>query len=161
MISGENPGHIIIQPLRECLTCIPQLARWHHAQWSSLNPGETLAGRVARLEGHAGNQEMPLTWVALDGGKLVGSASLVPSDMEIRPDFEPWLASVFVDPEERSRGIGSQLVQYIMQQARELHFTRLYLFTPDRQTFYQRLGWHHRETISYHETLVNLMDVKL
>jgi N-acetylglutamate synthase-like GNAT family acetyltransferase len=81
--------------------------------------------------------------------------------MEIRPDLEPWLASVFVDPEERGRGIGSQLVEFIMLQARERRFTRLYLFTPDRQTFYQRLGWRLRETLSYHETLVGLMDVKL
>lgn len=161
MYSGENRGSIIIQPLSECRECIPQLAKWHHGQWSSLNPGETLAGRIGRLEVQAANQEMPATWVAFDGTKLVGSASLVPSDMEIRPDFEPWLASVFVNPETRSRGIGSQLVEYIMQQARELEFEQLYLFTPDRQTFYQRLGWSLRETVTYHEMLVKLMEIKL
>jgi GNAT superfamily N-acetyltransferase len=154
---SDLADRITFVPLREHQHHIPQLALWHHGQWAALNPGETLDGRRKRLEGHARNADLPMTWLALDGGVLLGSASLVQSDMEIRPELGPWLASVFVDPEQRGRHIGSLLVEHVAQEARARGFAELYLFTPDRQKFYERLGWRHREAVRYHETLVSLM----
>ncbi len=161
MIGAGDSGGISIEPLGNRREVIPLLARWHHGQWASINPGETLRSRTARLENHAGNVELPLTWVALEEGRLLGSASLVPSDMETRPELEPWLASVFVDPGARGRGVGSLLVKFVMGEARGRGFRQLYLFTPDRQRFYQRLGWRERESLEYRETLVTLMEVDL
>src|SRR5690625_2441062 len=107
-----------IEPLSQHRNWIPQLACWHHAEWAELNPGETLAGRVARLEINAAGDQLPLTWIAFDDENLFGSASLVASDMETRPDLHPWLASVYVAAEHRRKGIGGALVQHVMNEAR-------------------------------------------
>lgn len=150
-----------IEPLGKHRKWIPQLACWHHAQWSDLNPGETLAGRVARLELNATGSELPLTWVAFEDEILFGSASLVNSDMETQPELRPWLASVFVAPEHRRKGIGASLVQHVVNEARERGYESLFLFTPDQQKFYEKLGWRELDQFNYREIQVSLMRIDL
>jgi N-acetylglutamate synthase-like GNAT family acetyltransferase len=82
-----------------------------------------------------------MTVVALSDETLLGSASLIAHDMDTRMDLSPWLASVYVTPAYRDRGLGSTLVRRIASEAATLGFERLYLFTPDRERFYARLGW--------------------
>lgn len=152
---------IEIESLRARRGWMPDLARWHHAQWASYNPGETLDDRVARLERHAADDEVPLTWVASRAGVLLGSASLVVSDMETKPELTPWLASVFVAPEHRREGVGSLLVNQVKCEAADRGFPRLFLFTPDREAFYERLGWVVVERLDYRDSQVTLMALDL
>jgi N-acetylglutamate synthase-like GNAT family acetyltransferase len=58
---------------------------------------------------------------------------------------------VYVLPEFRGQGIGSQLVRAIEDVATRLQLERLYLFTPDREDFYARLGWSVLETAEYRQ----------
>lgn len=150
-----------IEHLASCREWIPVLARWHHSQWAVYNPGETLAGRVARLEANAASDDLPVTWVAVEGDVLLGSASLVVSDLETRPELKPWLASVFVAPEHRRRGVGGALVRHVVGEAAARSFGELYLFTPDRAPFYEKLGWRTVEELEYHGEVVALMRIDL
>lgn len=53
---------------------------------------------------------VPIVLVARDdAGPMVGTASLLFDDLEGDPR-NPWLASVFVPPEQRGKGIASALV---------------------------------------------------
>lgn len=127
--------------LADCPHYIPTLAAWHYAQWGHWNPAKDEDRRTEGLETHLQKRAIPTTFVACEGEELLGSASLVDSDLDIRPELTPWLASVFVAPAARNLGVGSLLVQRVMQEARELGVPQLYLFTPDREHFYARLGW--------------------
>ena len=134
---------------------IPTLARWHHKQWKHLNPDDSIEQRIARLQVHLGQEPIPTTFVALSsvegrGVKVVGSASLFPHDMDTHPELTPWLASVFVAPQHRGQGIGTALIRRVIQQARTLGISQLYLFTtPDKEGFYARLGWSLIERTNY------------
>ena len=133
---------------------IPALARWHHAQWSYLNPGDSVERRIKRLHKHLGAKQIPTTLVAYhmaeDGSEIVlGSASLIAQDMDTRPELSPWLASVYVAAEQRRQGIGSSLVRRVTEEATALGIERLHLFTPDQEHFYARLGWSVVERCSY------------
>jgi GNAT superfamily N-acetyltransferase len=121
-------------------SCIPTLAVWHNAQWSYLDTGVSVSQREKNLLKH-GTRQVPTTVVALSGRTLLGSASLIAHDMDTRLDLSPWLASVYVAPPHRRQGIGSALVQRIIQEAAALRLERMYLFTPDKEQFYTRLGW--------------------
>jgi len=121
-------------------SCIPTLAVWHNAQWSYLDTGVSVKQREANLLKH-GTRQVPTTVVALSGSTLLGSASLITHDMDTRPDLSPWLASVYVAPPNRRQGIGSALVRRIVQETAALGFERMYLFTPDKEQLYTRLGW--------------------
>ena len=61
--------------------------------------------------------------------------------MDTRMDLSPWLASLFVEPGHRQQGIGSALVRRMVEEARALAISRLHLYTPDRASFYARMGW--------------------
>ena len=146
--------------LRDKPELLETLARWHQAEWSQLNPGETLEQRIIRMQPFLNDKLIPSTYIAFDD-VLYGSAAIVANDMDNRPELSPWLASVFVYPEYRNRGIGSALVRHVMQQAHKNNIEKLYLYTPDREAFYHKLGWRHIETVHYHGYEVSIMEADL
>ena len=141
--------------------CIEQLAQWHFAQWGDMNPSSTVERRIDRLRGHLEPGRVPQTFVAVDGQRLLGSASLVAADLPARDDLSPWLASVYVDPPFRNRGIGAALVQRVAEEAQALGFSTLYLCTPDRARFYANLGWQVIELAEWNGLQVTVMELPL
>jgi GNAT superfamily N-acetyltransferase len=107
------------------------VARWHHAEWGHLRPGETLKDRIARVQRDCGHCQIPTTFIATAGPQPLGSASLTEHDMATRPELSPWLSDVFVAREHRRRGIGAALVERVVQEAWALGILRL-LFTDVR-----------------------------
>jgi GNAT superfamily N-acetyltransferase len=136
---------------------LPVLARWHHEQFGYLNPGGSLTRVEAHLRTHTGRRQVPTTVVALRGEEPLGSASLVASDMETRPEAGPWLASVYVAAPYREQGIGSALVKRIEAEAEALGFGAIYLYTPDKAAFYRRRGWSILDREHYRGTDVVVM----
>jgi predicted N-acetyltransferase YhbS len=120
---------------------IRQVARWLFGEWGHLNPGATLDSAVRNLSQWAMAQTIPLLLVAYDNGAPVGTTSLVAHDMKCRRDLTPWLASVWVLPAYRNRGVGSALCRQAMREARRLRLGRVYLFTAEQMRFYKSLGW--------------------
>lgn len=53
----------------------------------------------------------------------------------------PWLAALFVMPEHRHHGIGSALVDTVVDHAKSLGHKQLYLYTADQVKWYEDLGW--------------------
>jgi GNAT superfamily N-acetyltransferase len=139
---------------------IPALAAWHFAQWGELNPANDVAARIARLQTHLNRGTVPTTFIACDGDELLGSASLVVSDLDIRPELTPWLAGVFVAPAARNRGVGTLLVQRVMSEARDIGVPRLHLFTLDREKFYAGMGWQLLERIVWREREIAVMEFR-
>jgi GNAT superfamily N-acetyltransferase len=118
------------------------LAHWHHREWGSLMPDWTRGDAERELAGHAVRRDIPTTLVLLDDdGALVGSVSVLDEDASQFRDLSPWLASLYVAPTARGRGLGARLVRAALDVARDQGVPRLYLFTPDRASFYERLGW--------------------
>ena len=156
-IGHEVSTDIRIAYLADYRQHIPTLAEWHHATWQYLNPRTTLLDRTVRLRNNARIGQIPTTFVALNQSEPVGCASLVTADMAVKRQYSPWLASVFVVPELRNTGIGSQLVIRAMQEAHLLGNAALYLYTPDRQPFYARLGWKDVETCQYRGMAMTIM----
>jgi N-acetylglutamate synthase-like GNAT family acetyltransferase len=95
--------------------------------------------------------------VALSGGIVMGSSSLVACDMDSHRDLSPWLSSLYVIPIYRSRGVGSALVHRVIKEAEALGVETLYLFTPNWEAFYIRLGWSTVERTEYRGFEVAIM----
>jgi N-acetylglutamate synthase-like GNAT family acetyltransferase len=129
--------------------CIPTLAEWHLRQWSYLSPGDSIERRNTSLRRHSGRRQIPTTFVALADSLPIGCASLVEHDMDTRMQLSPWMASVYVDPGYRRQGTGSALVQRVVDEAQALAVATLYLYTPDKESFYSRLGWQVMERTLY------------
>ena len=81
--------------------------------------------------------------------ELLGLATLVDDD-ELPGAIEPgpWLAAVFVVPEARKLGVGSALVDHVVNRSRELGYAEMFLYTEDQQEWYQKRGWTYtRDTL--------------
>ncbi len=141
----------------------PTLAEWHYQEWNRLHENDSVARRLDSLIGAANRHRIPSVFVALEKGELCGSATLAPYDMETRRDLTPWMTDVFVAPEFRRRGIASALVRRIVDEARALDVSELYLFTtgPWRTMLYAGLGWSVIDRPIYREIERVLMSIRL
>jgi predicted N-acetyltransferase YhbS len=120
--------------------CLPQVAAWQHAEFGYLNPTGTLEQRAAKLRQSMRSDSLPIALVALDGGRLVGSASILKTTLT-HQHLTPWLSSVFVPAEFRGQGIASLLSLRAAAEAARFGFGTLYLFTPHNESLYARIGW--------------------
>lgn len=84
---------------------------------------------------------LPTTFVAVDDGRVVGTASLVASGAHAPAEHAPWLTAVFVPPGERGRGVCAALIRRARVEASALGFAKLYFETQEPSDPYERLGW--------------------
>jgi GNAT superfamily N-acetyltransferase len=150
-----------ISPLKNHPSAIPIVARWLFGQWGGLTPDSSLEKYTRFAQDGARDDGLPLTWVALSGSRVVGTASLAEYDIHTRKDLSPWLVSVYVNVQDRGQGIGSVLVRHVVEQARALGIKELWLFTPDKEHFYRRLGWQTVESTRYRGEEVVIMKLEL
>lgn len=134
---------------------LDQVTDWILAEWG--RPGVTRDMVYEKYRAHMNTDRLPLSLVAVIDERPVGTASLRRRDLQIRPHLVPWLASVYVASEYRNQGIGSQLVIAAETEAARLDIETLYLFTPDRDHFYARLGWRTIEQTDYRGEQVVVM----
>ena len=136
---SQSVAHIEL--LADYPLLVPVISGWHFDEWSDRYPGSTRAAWTAELAGRCSRDRIPITFVAMAESEPVGSAGLVVCDMDTRPDLSPWLASVYVLPACRRRGIATALVTHALAQAWRFGVAQLYLWTDGAASLYYRLGW--------------------
>lgn len=114
-------------------------ARWRASAFSTLEA--TAEQELASLERFAADPSQGVALIAKCDGEPIGTCLLVESEIEPNHDVSPWLAGLFVVPEQRRKGAGAVLVRAIEDQARQRGFSRLHLYTTSAAGFYARLGW--------------------
>lgn len=130
-----------ISDLRDRPEFQPILAdRIWRAWWQARGaPLGLIAGRVAD---NLGAGPIPSAYVAHDGAQFLGTASAITADMAERPQYTPWVAAVWVEPEARGAGLGSALVRHTAEAIFRAGFRRAYLSAaPHRRSFYEGLAW--------------------
>ena len=130
-----------IADLRDCPHFFDIVAdRIWQAWWKP--HGHPLDDIRCRLRENMTPSPLPLALVAHQGGQFFGTASVIASDLAERPQFTPWIAAVWVEPEARHRGLGAALVDRATQACFDLGVARAYLCArAERHSFYERLGW--------------------
>jgi len=133
------------------------LSKWFHDEWGSSNPSLTLESIERQVKERLNRDKFPLCLVAFAKSKPIATATLKIREVDIYPQFEHWLGNVYVLPEYRNQGVGSQVVEFTVDRAKLLRVKNLYLYTQDREHFYQRLGWITLEQVEYHAHRVVVM----
>jgi GNAT superfamily N-acetyltransferase len=103
---------------------------------------------------------IPFAIVAHDGNEFLGSTLGIASDMSARPQYSPWVAAVWVEPQHRLKQVGRALVGHAAQTLFMRGFARIYLCSsPRRFNFYTRQGWVPiEENVGEHMQTVYVMD---
>ena len=134
------------------------LAAWHVAEWGHLYEHWTL--EVAEQEfATMARSSVPLTFAALNEAKeLIGSVSLISDDeLDGYSHLTPWLASLYVAPHARGRGVAELLIARMLAEAHRLRFEKVYLFTPEHVDYYERRGWQRVARAQAHGHEVDVM----
>ncbi len=136
---------------------IPGIASAHVEAFGTLLPDWTAAQAEQELRGHD-RGGIPETWVAEDGNDWLGSVSLLQHDHEDIDRYAPWLASLYVRPQARGRGVARALIGHCVGQAARLGVDPLYLYCTDALLpYYARLGWELQERLLLGPLRVNVL----
>lgn len=93
------------------------------------------------------NQSGRALLVALDDGRIVGTADLLLISPNLTHEGRPWalVEHVVVDRSSRRQGVGRQLMEEALRRARKAGCHRLQLFSDQRRSeahaFYEALGF--------------------
>lgn len=120
------------------------IAKWQFDEWAHYHDNHTFEKRIDLILETSIQKEInkiPCTWTAKIDGQLAGTMALIEDDLPSRPDLNPWFASLYVHPEFRKKGLGSYLCQFATEKVREWGYEKLYLYTPDQEKLYQKLGY--------------------
>jgi predicted N-acetyltransferase YhbS len=99
---------------------------------------------------------LPLTFIATEGDRLLGTVGLWRCDLITRQDLYPWLAALYVDEAARGQGLAGKLQQYVQRYAAESGHRELHLWSACRD-FYERYGWHYiGDGLEYPDKTVHL-----
>jgi len=141
-LTRKTPDNISISRLCDAFSFAPILAAAHAQEWGHLYENWNQSVALADFEGEKAGSDLPTTWVIHQtSGTPIGSISLVKDDLPGFADLNPWLASLYVFPEFRGRGLGKLLVQQALGFLRQQNFPHAYLFTEDQVPFFSNFGF--------------------
>lgn len=128
-----------IQPLYAAPQYAEQVTDWLWQAFGTSDSRDFFTSIVATSQREG---EMPLTFVAVEGDKLVGTVGLWRCDLISRQDLYPWLAALYIDESQRGQGLGAKLQQHVIEHARMLGYPQLYLYSACKD-YYERFGWQY------------------
>ena len=133
-------SQITVAALADRQDALPLFTELLHYEWGRFR-GRTPDQTERRLRGSLRSDAMPMALMASCGDEPGGVVFLRKRDLGERQDLGPWLSSLFVIPSLRGRGVGKALARAVEDKARELAYDDLYLFTPNLESYFHRLGW--------------------
>lgn len=84
--------------------------------------------------------QLPVTFVAVEDGKLLGTVGIWRADLLSRQDLFPWLSALIVNPQYRNQGVGLALQNYVLQYCKKQGFKEVFLYT-DIDNYYEKNQW--------------------
>ncbi|MBE3286385.1 GNAT family N-acetyltransferase [Enterobacter cloacae complex sp. P31C] len=99
---------------------------------------------------------LPLTFIAVEDERLLGTVGLWRCDLITRQDLFPWLAALYVDDAARGKGLAGKLQQHVIRFAARAGYEELHLWSACRD-FYERYGWQYiGDGLEYPDKTVHL-----
>ena len=96
----------------------------------------------AHLDPMIEGKGIPLALVAHEQGKYLGSVLLIENDHDDRPQYSPWIAALWVEPEARRKGIAAKLMEAARSEAVKFGHGVCYLCaTADNSPYYIARGF--------------------
>ena len=97
-------------------------------------------------------KKLPITFISVINNECVGTVSVFENDFKERPQYSPWLASLYVKPQYRDHKIGQHLITHLLNHLKTLNYTEVYLKTENASEYYQKRGWKLIESVNRPDT---------
>ena len=148
---------LTLKLLAQHLEFISEIVSWKIKEFNYLNPDRTNVDVLKSVQQHLNINKLPITYVLLLNNKIIGTASLRPIDLETYQQVTPWLGSVIIATEYRNQGIGTYMINAIMKEAFKFGHKKWYLYTADRASFYEEMGWQKIDETSCNGVIGDVM----
>ncbi len=152
---------MIIEPLSCHPDRVVELAGLLNDEWFDFAPWSDRERIEKRFREAASEATFPKAFLALKDEAVVGTASVKLRALQHHPDRLHWLDEVFVVPDYRGQGIAKGLIDVAVSYAKSLMAEDLFLYTPDKQALYERLGWGEIDQDDVNGERVSIMVRKL
>jgi GNAT superfamily N-acetyltransferase len=118
--------------------------RGWHAWWTE--SGVPLEHYRAHLDPMIRGEGMPFGLIAHEGDVYLGSVLVIENDLDARPQYTPWIAALWVEPEWRRQGIAAKLIAAARTEASRYGQRSCYLCaTPEKSRYYLAQGFRQIE----------------
>lgn len=144
IVVGSALGAAVVDPVARALV----------DEFGSLYPRWTVAEAASELTNDLG---LPRSWVTVHDGRAIACASLLDDDEVDDEETGPWLGNVWVSPQHRGSGIGSALVEHVVDAARAAGYDDLLLVTDGADDWYAARGWCAERVTTVHGHRMLLM----
>lgn len=133
------------------------LAEWHYREWRHLYATWDWPRAQRELAHESSTGALPQTFLALRGVELLGSISLVYDDLPGWEHLNPWVASFYLVPAARGRGLGAQLLSAAEEHLRKLQISQAYVFTELQSPYFEKRGWRIHAAATAHQHPVTIL----
>jgi GNAT superfamily N-acetyltransferase len=126
---------------------IELIADWYFSEWNI--PIQTTIEKSKKLSAENLEFQILLTLdnIPVATGGLYSHVGLLDRESRFKI-YKNWLALVYTKPENRGKGLGALICNYIQDHSKKLGLKRIYLFTHTAENLYKRLNWEHLERLS-------------
>lgn len=94
----------------------------------------------AIIEHSLADNQLPITFVAIEEGTLLGTVGIWRGDLLSRQELFPWLSALVVNPNYRNRGIGKKLQEHVLEYCKINGYKEIFLYT-NLIDYYEKNGW--------------------
>ena len=142
-------GPIMIELLADHERLIPSIGAIRWREWGHPPEPQNPAWWIEVTAREVGRDELPVTWVAIDGvGEALGAVGLGEFDREERRDRSPWVLGMIVQADCCGRGIGRLLLSHLEAWAVVRGYAQVWVANKGPAIgFYQACGWELSEEV--------------
>jgi predicted N-acetyltransferase YhbS len=140
---------------------IPTLSKWFLREWRDFYGDKSWEVVAETFYERLNRSRLPLSLVAFEDGSPFGTISLLEESISTHKHLAPWLGGLYVCEEQRRHGIGRQLIEAGVGEARKLRIEQLFIGIRRAEDYYMKLGWKIAERTNYYAEDIIIMRLDL
>ncbi|CAF1264785.1 unnamed protein product [Adineta ricciae] len=168
-MSNDFEAKYTIHLLREKPEYVQEVSNVFYNEWQDSYHAFGLLTLEAAIQDAEMNyirneKQLPLLMILLDkqSQNLIATIGLEVCDVSPGNPYyntTPWLACTYTKPEYRGQGIAKYMIGKILDLAKELKYTYVWLWTRSAQGLFEKQGYHLVETLRHGESNINVMRI--
>jgi len=114
-----------------------QAIRYIQSKWADAATMKVYENCIAHS---TGDGVLPIWYLMLEAGEIIGCAGLITNDFISRMDLYPWICAVYIETNHRGQALGKELLIRAKADANKAGFPSVYLCT-DLEEYYEKYGF--------------------
>lgn len=147
---------VVVEYLADRPSLLPTVQAWFESQWPDYYGSSGRGNARADVLAYSNRDRVPLGLLAFRDDKPCGIVALRSEPFATHPHLGPWVGAAYVRPEWRDQGIGATLFQAIEEEARRLHYPRIYCATSTADNLLRRANWELLEQVVHDGNRVSI-----